>query len=260
MNVLLEQLAPSQLVGFVLVLARLTPLFIFAPLFSSKLVPVRVRGIVAVGLAVGLAPLALDGAKPPVDALVIAVLVATEFLVGLAFAFAVGLLLSALQVAGGLLDTMIGFSFGASVDPLTGNQGSAVLTQLYGLMGVLVFIAINGDGVVIRGFAETFELVGLLEMPNLAALLDGGLDAFLGLFASALQVAAPVVLALVLTDAAFGLVTRVVPQLNVFAVGLPAKLLVGIVVIGASLPFVAGYVGGELEASVRTALGSLGVS
>ena len=260
MNILLEQFAPSQLVGFILVLARLTPLFIFAPLFSSKLVPYRVRGIVAVGLAVGLAPLALDGGKPPVDALGIAELVAKEFLIGLAFAFAVGLLLSALQVAGGLLDTMIGFSFGASVDPLTGNQGSAVLTQLYGLMGVLVFIAINGDGVVIRGFAETFELVGLLEMPNLSALLDGVLDAFLGLFASALQVAAPVVLALVLTDAAFGLVTRVVPQLNVFSVGLPAKVLVGIVVIGATLPFVAGYVSGELESSVRTALGSLGVS
>jgi flagellar biosynthetic protein FliR len=63
-----------------------------------------------------------------------------------------------------------------------------------------------------------------------------------------------------LTDAAFGLVTRVVPQLNVFSVGLPAKVLVGLLVCAASLPFVAGWVGSELESSVQVALGSLGVS
>jgi flagellar biosynthesis protein FliR len=258
-NELLADFGTNQLVGFILVLARLTPLFLFAPLFSSKLVPMRVRGIVAVALAIGMAPLALAGAEPPTDALGLGGLVVKELLVGLAFAFAVGMLLAALQVAGSFVDTLIGFAFGAAVDPLTGNQGT-VMSQLYGIVGVLVFVAINGDQIVIRGFAETYELVGLLEMPALGALLDGAIAAFTGLFAAALQVAAPVLLALILTDAAFGLVTRVVPQLNVFSVGLPAKVLVGMLVSAASLPFVAGWVSDELETSVRVALGSLGVS
>ena len=124
----------------------------------------------------------------------------------------------------------------------------------------MVFIAIGGDALVIRGLAETYELVPLLEYPVLAAMIDGATEAFVTIFASALQVAAPVVLALVLTDAAFGLITRVVPQLNVFAVGLPAKVLVSIVLVGASLPFVAGMITTELEKSVSAALGSLGVS
>ena len=259
MNELLAQFGTEQLVGFFLVLTRLSPLFLFAPLFSSKLVPVRVRGIVAVALAIGLSPLALAGADTPTGALEIAGLVVKELLVGLAFAFAVGMLLAALQVAGSFIDTLIGFAFGAAVDPLTGNQGT-VIAQLYGLVGVMVFVAINGDQIVVRGFAETYELVGLLEMPALSALLDGAIEAFTGIFAAALQVSAPVVLALVLTDAAFGLVTRVVPQLNVFSVGLPAKVLVGMLVIAASLPFVAGWIGSELETSVEVALGSLGVS
>ena len=259
MNEFLAQFGTEQLVGFFLVLTRLSPLFLFAPLFSSKLVPVRVRGIVAVALAIGLTPLALADAHPPTDAVALGGLVVKELLVGLAFAFAVGMLLAALQVAGSFIDTLIGFAFGAAVDPLTGNQGT-VMSQLYGIVGVMVFIAINGDQIVIRGFAETFDLVGIVEMPALGALLDGALEVFTGLFAGALQVAAPVLLALVLTDVAFGLVTRVVPQLNVFAVGLPAKVLVGLLVCAASLPFVAGWIQSELESSVQVALGSLGVS
>jgi flagellar biosynthetic protein FliR len=258
-NELLSTVGPSQLVGFALVLARLAPLFLFAPLFSSKMMPMRARGIVAVALAVGLAPLALAGQTAPIDAMSIAGLVLKELLVGLAFAFAVGVLFAALQVAGTLLDTLIGFSFGASVDPITGNQGT-ILAQVYGLMGVMIFIAINGDALLIRGFAETFALVPLLEMPALDPLLDGAVTAFAGIFAAAIKICAPVLLALVLTDVAFGLVTKVVPQMNVFSMGLPTKVIVGIVVMGASLPFVAGFLTEELERSVATALGTLGVS
>lgn len=259
MNALLTEIGPEQLVGFILVLARLTPLFLFAPMFSSKLVPVRVRGIVAVALAIGLGPLALAGARPPLDAASILGLVTKELLVGMAFAFAVGMIIVALQIAGTFVDTLIGFAFGAAVDPLTGNQGT-IMSQIYGLLGVLIFIAINGDALVIRGFAETFELIPLLESPALGALLDGALAAFVGIFTSALQVAAPVLLALLLTDAAFGLATRVMPQLNVFAVGLPAKVIVGILIMAASLPFVGGLVSRELETSVETALLSMGVN
>ncbi len=259
MNSLLTTLGPSQLVGFVLVLARLSPLFLFAPLFSSKNVPVRVRGIVAVALALGLSPLALKGAVVPLDAMAIAGLVLKEVLVGFAFAFAVGALFASISVAGALLDTLIGFAYGAVLDPLTGNQGT-VLQQLYGLVGLLVFIAIGGDALLVRGIAETYDLVPLLESPALGALLDGAQEAFVGIFASALQVAAPVILALILTDAAFGLVSRVVPQLNVFQVGAPAKVLVGLLLIGASLPFITGLIADEFTTTVETALGSLGVS
>ncbi len=249
---------PNQLVGFVLVLARLSPLFLLAPLFSSKQVPARVRGIVAVALALGLSPLALRGAAVPLDPIAIAELILKELLVGMAFAFAVGALFAAISVAGALLDTLIGFAYGAVLDPLTGNQGT-VLQQLYGLVGLMVFIAIGGDGLLVRGIAETYALVPLLEMPALGALLDGAQEAFIGVFASALQVAAPVILALILTDAAFGLVSRVVPQLNVFQVGAPAKVLVGLLLIGASLPFVTGLIADQFDTTVTTALRSLGV-
>ena len=77
---------------------------------------------------------------------------------------------------------------------------------------------------------------------------------------SAMEVAGPVLLALILTDAAFGVVSRVVPQLNVFAVGFPAKVVVGLLLVAATLPFVAGWIGDELQQDVATALQAIRVA
>jgi flagellar biosynthetic protein FliR len=133
---ILARFGEQQVAGFFLVLGRISPLFLLAPLFSSKMLPVRARGIVAVALAIGIAPVAMgggDGAHLPIDLWSLAGLMLKEMLVGLAFAFALGALFAAIQVAGNLLDTLIGFSFGSLVDPMTGTSGGA-LNQLYALV------------------------------------------------------------------------------------------------------------------------------
>lgn len=253
MNQLLAQFGGAQSAGFILVLARVSPLFAVAPLFSSRQVPVRVRTIVACALAIGLTPLALHGQQVPNDALALTGLVMKELLVGLAFALSIGLLFAAVSSAGALLDMLVGFSFGSIVDPLTGNQ-SAVLTQLYGLVALAVFVVIDGDAWVVGGLARTFELIPLTAAPDITSLASGVVAAFTTIFASALEVAAPVMLAVVITDVAFGVVTRVVPQLNVFAVGFPVKVVVGLLVVAASLPFTSGWVADQLQLSVAQAL------
>ena len=256
MNALLREFSEQQVAGFMLVLGRVSPLFLLAPLFSARMLPARARGIVAVALAVGLAPLALRGARVPLDVMGLGGLMVKEILVGLAFAFAVGAVISAVAVAGSFLDTLIGFSFGALVDPFTGVQ-NAVLAQAYSLVGILVFISIGGDALMVQGLARTYELVPLLDLPALGALTAGVRDAFVAIFTSALQLAAPVILALVVTDAAFGLAARVVPQLNVFAVGFPAKIAVGLALIAASLPFAGGFIAESVGHAIEGALGAL---
>ena len=258
MTPFVQQFGEQQVAGFFLVLARVSPLFVLAPLFSSNLMPARVRGIVAVGLAIGLVPVVATQ-KISTDAMELAGLLGKELLVGMAFAFTIGALFAALSVAGTFLDTGIGFSFGAIVDPITGSS-AAVLAQLYALIGVLIFIAIGGDAWVVQGLARTYELVPAESFPSLGLLTEGALNAFVAIFAAAIQVAGPVFLALVLTDAAFGMVSRVVPQLNVFAVGFAAKIVVGLLVLGVTLPFLAGWLSGELEASVTDALRMLKVA
>ena len=256
---LIARFGEQHVAAFVLVLARISPLFVLAPLFSSKLVTARVRGIVAVGLAIGIAPVASKGVALPLGVYDLFWLVLKEMLVGATFAFAIGALFAALTTAGSFLDTSIGFSYGSLVDPLTGSQ-SSVLAQAYGLVGTLVFIAIGGDAWVVQGLARTYDLVGLEQAPDLGRLISSADSVFGAIFTSAIEVAGPVMLALILTDAAFGVVSRVVPQLNVFAVGFPAKVVVGLLLVAATLPFVASWISGELQRDVGAALQAIRVA
>lgn len=250
---LLAALGVRNVVGFFLVLARISPLFLIAPMFSSKQVPARARTIVAFAFALGLYPLAIAGQTLPTKVLAIVALLVKELLVGLAFALTVALMFSAIEMAGSILDFMVGFAFGASLDPITGNQ-SAVLAKVYSLVAVAIFIVINGDAWLIQGLSRTFDIVPLASSPDFASMGEAVVAVFTNIFSAALEVAAPVLIACVLTDVGFGVVSRVVPQLNVFAVGFPVKVIVGLVVVTASLPFVGGWITDQLQLSVGEAL------
>ncbi|WP_210493784.1 flagellar biosynthetic protein FliR [Patulibacter sp. SYSU D01012] len=255
----IEQISGLQPAAFILVLARISPLFALAPLFSSKMVPARVRGIVAVALALGISPLALDGATVPDQPLAYFELLVKEIVVGAAFALALACVLAGFHAAGQLLDIQIGFAFGATVDPITGNQG-AILGQVYSLVGVAVILAMGGDTLMIQGLARTYTLVPLTEFPQLPTMVSGVVSAFGGILLAALEVGAPVLLTLLLTDAAFAMVSKVVPQLNVFAVGFPVKVVVGLLMIIVTLPFAAGWFGDRLATQVAAALQTLKVA
>jgi flagellar biosynthetic protein FliR len=256
-HTLISEFGEQRVLAFFLVLARISPLFILAPLFSSKMVPVRVRSVIAVGLAIGLSPV-VSGTHLPSDIMGIGSLLGKELLVGGAFAYTLAATFAALSVAGSFLDTTIGFSYGSLVDPVNGTQ-SAILSTTYSMIGLMVFIAIGGDAWVIKGLARTYDVVGLTQYPSLGHIVSGASGAFVQVFTSAFEVAGPVLLALILTDAAFGMVTRVVPTLNAFQVAVPAKVVLGLVLVGASMPFVAGWLATELQNDVRQALGSLRV-
>jgi flagellar biosynthetic protein FliR len=258
-NALLQQVSEQQLAGFLLVLARVSPLFVLAPIFSSRMLPARARGVVAVAISFGLAPLALHGQHIDTDAMQLAGLIGKELLVGLAYSFALASVFAAISVAGSLLDTSMGFSMGSLIDPITGTQ-SPILTQLYAMVGVLVFIAINGDHWMIEGLARSYQLVPINKFPSINAIVGGADKSFVSIFGSAIELAAPVMLAVLLTDCAMGLVARVMPQLNVFAVGFPAKIAVGLLVMGVSLPFVGGWISDQVQVSVSSAPQSIHVA
>ncbi len=259
MNALLAKLAGNELAGFILVLARVTPLFIIAPVFSSEVIPARVRGVIAVGISIGLAPIALHGQRIPTDVFTLGGLVIEGLLVGFGFAFTMAVLMGAVESAGAIVDVLSGFSYGSLINPMN-NQEGAVMNRFYSLVGTLIFLVIGGDAWMLRGLNRTFQLVPLTSGPRLSSLVGGAEQVFSTVFASALEVAAPVVVALLITDVAFGVVSRVVPSLNVFAVGFPTKVAVTLLVVGASLPFTANWISDQLSVSVGDALGALHVA
>jgi flagellar biosynthetic protein FliR len=162
-------------------------------------------------------------------------------------------------MAGGLTDILSGFSFGATVDPINGNQGGA-FAQFYSMIGLILFIVIGGDAWMLHGIAKTFTIVPLTKAPALTPLVNGAVTAMGTVFVSALEVAAPAVLTLLISDVAFGMVSRVVPQMSVFSVAFPLKVGIALLVVAASLPFLGGWLSDQVAGSVFAALHSLRIA
>lgn len=256
---LLQQFGEQQVLGFFAVLARIIPLFIVAPLFSSRSMPARVRGIAAIAIAIGLAPVVTRGAEMPTDVLGIIGLMGKELLVGFAYAFVISCLFAAVATAGTLLDFTVGFAFGAQVDPLTGNN-SAVISHIYSMFATAIFVVVGGVEWVMQGLARTYDLVSVTQMPALGTMVQGAVEGFTQIFVSAIEICGPIMLALIITDAAFGMVSRVAPSLNVFAVGFAVKIGVGLFLIVMTLPYVGGWIGDQVQVSVTEALRTLKVA
>ncbi len=256
---LIKAISGDHVVAFFLVAARITPLFLLAPMFSSPLMIPRVKTIVALGLTIGLTPTVASGQRLPTDPLAVFGLLIEGLVVGMAFAYAIAAVFASVQGAGVLADAVSGFSFGASVDPVNGNPGGA-LTNIYAFAGLAVFLAIGGDAWVMRGIEASFRAVPIGRGPNLGALVGGTVQMFEGVLLGAVEVAAPILLALIVTDVGFGMVAKVMPQLNVFAIGFPVKVLVAVLVVMASLPFIGSWLTSQLDASVGAALHSLQIA
>ena len=157
-------------------------------------------------------------------------LFAREALIGLSIGFITTLLFYGIQMAGQIIGIQIGFGIISVMDPLTNVQIS-LIGQLYYMVSLLVFLAINGHHFLVRALVFSFEVIPLGSgtfSPGLAELMStlSGL-----IFGTALQIAAPVMVTLILTDVGLGFIARVAPQMNVFIVGFPLKILIGLFVI-----------------------------
>jgi flagellar biosynthesis protein FliR len=252
----IPELAGNQILAFVLVLGSVGPLFLLAPVLSATMLAARAKFVAAAAIALALTPIASHHHRIPTDALAFALAFVHEATVGLAFALALGVLAAAVQAGASLVDTLSGFSLGASLDPVTGTQ-SAVLGQVYSLVAVMVFLLAGGVQLMILGVARSYSLVPLGGLPPKAHLAALALQSLEALPVMGLELVAPVLVALVVADAALGLLARAVPQMNALVLGLPAKVLVAFAVLAASLPFVALHLQSDLTDAVGRALAGL---
>lgn len=245
--------AGTEVVSFVLVMGRVAPLFLLAPVFSATLLAQRAKFLAAVAIAVALTPIASQGKTIPTDPMVFAFALAKEIGIGLAFALALAALAAAVTAGASLVDTLVGFSFGALVDPMTGNQ-NAILAQVYSLFAMMIFVVSGGMGLMIMGLAKTYTLVPLGTFPSSNALAALALHSVEQVPLIGLELAAPVLIAVVVADAVFGIISRAVPQMNVLVLGLPAKVLLAFAIVGASLPFVGQHLEDDLSNTIGAAL------
>ncbi len=236
----LDLLGQQWLPAFVLVLARVSGLFMFAPIFSSRLIPGRVRILLALGLTLAALP-AQTAQQLPLDLAEIAVLVVKELIIGSAMGFAIAAVIAAVQMAGAFIDMQGGFAFANVVDPMQGTQIS-ILGQAYSLLGSGVFLISGGHLVVVAGLTQSFDVVPVSQMPAFQRLLPNAFESAGGLIAASLVIAAPVVVTLILTDVAVGFLARLAPAMNIFGIEMPAKIVAMLALLAATAPFIVGSV------------------
>ncbi len=216
-------------------LLRISGLMLVAPIFGANVVPARVKIVLALALALLVAPLA--PAPPDFDPLsangVLAM--AMQLAIGLAIGFAVQLAFDALVMAGQTIAMTMGLGFAMLVDPSRGGS-TPVLSQFLLVLGLLMFLSVDGHlaliSVLVEGFAASPSSGGALTQDDLWMLaMWGG-----RIFESGLVIALPAVIALLAVNLGMGVVSRAAPQLNLFAVGFPVAMMFGFLVILLSLP------------------------
>jgi len=226
----------ARLELFLLVLLRASGLFIIAPILAHRSVPKMAR----IGLVILFAIImtgALDGVqlKPSESLLELTGIAFREVLVGALIGFVFAILFQAVFGAGALVGYQVGFAMAMVLDPTTQTQQS-VMSQLWFVVAMLVFLTINGHHLIITAFADSYTVMppGLATIAGPAGELVIKYTAYV--FVLALKLAAPVMVTLFLTDVALGVVAKMMPTMNVFIVGFPLKIGVGLAVLAISLP------------------------
>lgn len=219
---------------FLLLFVRMLGLFTTAPVWSNRLVPVQLRVAIAFGAAVVVSPLFRDVPMP--DSLgTLATLVVRELLVGMVVGFVAALVISAVQLAGQILDLNMGLSMVNLLDPMTNTQMPVVGNFLY-ILSILIFFTINGHHMLLQALMDSYALVPIGQATVSNTLTQSVVGMGADLFLIGFKVAAPVLAALFMTTVALGILNRAVPQMNVFVVGMPIQLGVGLIMLVVVLP------------------------
>ncbi len=214
---------------------RVLAVFTTAPVFSSKAIPARAK--VALAFFVALATQASLPDMPIIgfnDPQVFGAII-QQVGIGLAIGFTVRVVFASVELAGEVVGFQMGLNFAAFFDPTLNAQSSAV-AKFFGQMASLLFVVLNGHLMVLVAVNKSFRSFpvdqNFLQSLGQMSLYRLGSD----LFASALWIAFPMIGMLLFTNLALGIVSRVAPQMNIFSIGFPITLVVGLVGIAVTLP------------------------
>lgn len=216
------------------VFARIGGMVAVAPIFGTRTVPARVKIILTLIISLAVVPMLGEG--PGIDPLSFAGLLVLiqEILIGAFIGFSVSLVFDALITGGQIIAQLMGLGFASMMDPQNGVS-VPVVGQFYTVMATLIFLAINGHLLLIEMIVSSFQSLPIgvgLSRESFMGLALWGKWVFIG----AIMVALPSIVALLIVNIAFGVMTRAAPQLNIFAVGFPITILFGFLVMVLTLP------------------------
>jgi flagellar biosynthetic protein FliR len=260
----MEWISVTTVLMFLLVFSRISGLFITAPILNNQSIPIQTKLGIAVSISFIIFLLhANETFIPPHDVYQFAWMLAQEVLVGVLLGFAVTIVVAGVQMCGELISVQQGLSVSNILDPIT-QTNAPVMGRFYFFMALVLFLSLNIDHSLIVALNKSFEWLPLGNAFGANGLGDGQLSGHLAerfillssnMYVIGLMMGIPVFGALLVLEVSLAFVTKVMPQMNIFVVGLPFKVALGLLMIMVSLPASTAYLLEQYDVLVQQLMG-----
>ena len=223
---------------FLLLLTRITGIFIISPFFGSQNIPITMRVATAMTIAVVIFPVVDQHTivEAPASVLSYGLSVLSELFIGWLIGLVSYVALISISMAGKIMDLQVGYAMVQVMDPTSGQQKALSGRFLYNL-AVIIFLVTDGHHFLLSGLVESFQMIPITGLNLDTEIVDLMVDFTYGIFVSGMKVAIPVTFAILLTNVGLGILARTMPQLNIFVVGVPMHLVIGTFVLAMLIPF-----------------------
>ena len=227
--------SPREVIFFMLVLSRVAGIFAALPVFGGRRMPARIKAVVVLMITLVCFP-TLSVALPqiPSDAVGLALLAFGEVMVGLTLAFITQIIFAAIEFSGQIIGMQMGLTISSILDPSQGTQ-TQLMSVIQTLFATLMFLSLNIHHMFIRAIMDSFKVIPLGgwrlsgELTNMLVMRTADI------FIIGIRLAAPVMVALLLTTIALGIMARAFPQMNIFMISMPLNIGLGLVILGMTL-------------------------
>jgi len=232
----LPLVTPELAQTFILVFLRTGAMMAMMPVIGDNATPLRIKAGLSLIIAFMIAPVVSVAHIPDPALLDLALKMAGEVLIGVMIGFAARLIFAGIQIAGQFVGFQMGFAIVNVIDPISSAQVS-IIAQIQYLLAILIFLIINGHHFFIMAIAEGYRVLPAFGFQFSGALMDAVFQLSRDMFVIALKLSAPIIAVLFFTNVGLGIIARTVPQMNIFIVGFPLQIGIGLIAFGLMIPF-----------------------
>lgn len=227
--------SPREVILFMLVLSRVAGIFAALPVFGGRRLPIRIRVVTVFMITLVCFPtLSVSIPTVPSDAFSLALLALSELMVGLTLAFITQIIFAAVEFSGQIIGMQMGLTISSIIDPSQGTQ-TQIMSVIQTLFATLIFLALNIHHLFIRAIIDSFKVIPLGGWHLNGELINFLVQRTADIFVIGIRLAAPVMVALLLTTVALGIMARAFPQMNVFMISMPLNIGLGLIISGMTL-------------------------
>ncbi len=223
---------------FTIVLFRTASVLFFSPVFNQTGLPLLVKISLSLVIALVIFPTVSNSQQMlPDGVLPFVFLIFKEIAIGFIIGYGATLTFGAFVVAGDLISSEMGLQMAQMVDPIFGGNINPI-AQLLQMLGLILFLALDGHHWIINALVLSYKAVPITEFFGSGMTMGKIMQLFQGLFVSAIKIAAPIMIILFLVVVVAGLIGKSIPEINIFMIVFPMKIIVGFIVLGITFPFI----------------------